>query len=89
MTNSESERKNLEKLVQDIPVISLDVPVPERPCTKKRAYKARKKAKAHIEPRTSNGQTYYWYRRGTDKPIYLGSAETILKAVTGQKEVRK
>jgi len=38
-------------------------------------------ADPHIEGRKIKGRTYYYYRRGADTPMYLGSADTILKAV--------
>jgi len=38
-------------------------------------------AEAHIESCLSGGRRYYRYRRGTEKPIHLGTADAILRAV--------
>lgn len=44
----------------------------------KRIYRV---ADPHIQQRKVKGRTFYTYRRGTDKEIYLGSADYILAAV--------
>lgn len=46
-----------------------------------------KRKKGVIETRVTNGQTYYYYRRGTDKPVYLGTAEKIYE--TMQNSIRR
>jgi len=83
MIYTDSEIKELEKLVNDIPLISLDVPVPKTRLTKRQP---RKRAEAHIRAHTSKGREYYYYIRGTDKEIYLGNADSILEAVKGRKK---
>lgn len=50
--------------------------------------KKRNLAKAHLQGRMRNGIVYYYYRRGTDKEIYLGSAETILSMVREYRECK-
>jgi len=35
----------------------------------------------HLRPHQVKGRTYYYYCRGTDKEIYLGTADHILEAV--------
>lgn len=54
--------------------------------TKKRAYRKSRTAQSHIRPHKVKGRTYYSYVRGTDKEIYLGDADTILKAVQAVKK---
>jgi hypothetical protein len=78
MTETKAKDSDLEKLVQDTPIVSLDIPVSKTPRTKKRI---RRIADPHLEGRKINGSLYYYYRRGIDKPIYLGSADAILRAV--------
>ena len=53
--------------------------------TKKRAYRKRRTAEAHIRPHKVKNRTYYSYVRGSDKEIYLGDADAILKAVRAMK----
>lgn len=50
------------------------------PNSKTRSTKSRGRplAVAHLRPHTSNGKIYYYYCRGRDPEIYLGSADTIL-----------
>ncbi|OGO00986.1 MAG: hypothetical protein A2Y58_03175 [Chloroflexi bacterium RBG_13_51_52] len=67
-----------QKLVQDEPLGTNDLPALVAACNKKRI---RRIAEPHIESYTSNGQQYYRYRRGSDQPIYLGTAESILAAI--------
>ena len=74
-----------EKLVQDIPLVSLSVPLPKTPCTKKRI---RRIAEPHLEGRKQKGHVYYYYRRGIDPPIYLGDADLILIKVKGNYPLR-
>jgi len=82
MTNTEAKEKELEKLVEDIPLVSYDMPVPKTPSTKKHSQKT---AQPTIRSHMVKGRPYYYYCRGTDKEIYLGSARGILKAVKGKK----
>lgn len=42
-------------------------------------------AEPHIEHKKNKGKLYYYYRRGTDRKIYLGTADDILKAVQSTK----
>lgn len=46
---------------------------------KSKGLRKAKRAKGVIESHITNGIVYYYYRRGTAPPIYLGSAEKILK----------
>lgn len=39
------------------------------------------RAKGHIEERQIGKGKFYYYRRGIDKPVYLGTAEYILEKV--------
>ena len=86
MTISKAKNIDIEKLVEDIPLSSLDVTVPKIPPTKKRAYRIRRIAEPHIRGHKVKGRTYYTYCRGTDQEIYLGSANAILKAVHNAKQ---
>lgn len=82
MTEIKAKNEDLEKLVKDMPLASLDMPLSEMNPTKKRAYKVRRLAEPHLREHRVKGKVYYTYCRGTDKEIYLGSAESILKVVT-------
>lgn len=75
---SEAKNKKVKKVSQDVPLLRRDKTTPGQP--------VRKPARAHIQQHTKNGAFYYTYRRGTDKEIYLGTAEAILKAVKGQEK---
>ena len=76
MENNETTGSNEKKLVQNTPAITL-----ERVKIKARVAR-RTKLRGQIRPHAVNGKIYYSYRRGTDKEIYLGSAENILQAMT-------
>lgn len=78
---SDSDIEGLEKLVDDIPLVSLDIPLPKRRSTKRQS---RKRAEPHLRAHKVKGRDYYYYVRGTDKEIYLGDADSILKAVKGK-----
>ena len=80
MTMTKAENIELEKLVEDIPPASLDIPIPRTGLTKKRT---RKLAAPHLRPHNVRGHVYYYYCRGADKEIYLGDADAILRAVKG------
>lgn len=80
MEIAKAEKENIEKLVEEIPPASLDVPLPQRRSTKKRV---RRIAEPHIRAHQVKGHVYYTYCRGTDKEIYLGDADAILKAMKG------
>ena len=69
------------KLVEDMPLTSLGMPAPKPTLTKKRI---RRIAEPHIRSHKVYGYIYYYYVRGEDQEIYLGSADSILKAVTGR-----
>ena len=85
---NEANNIDIEKLVDNIPLVSLDVPVPQKPLTKKRS-RIRRIADPHIRGHQVKGKTYYFFCRGVDKEIYLGDAVTILKAVKGIGRPRK
>jgi hypothetical protein len=80
MVMSKAKDTTPEKLVEDIPLVSLDIPVPKIPLTKKRS-RVRRFAEPHIRGHHVKGRVYYTYCRGTDREIYLGDADAILKAV--------
>lgn len=46
-----------------------------------RGYTMLPRAAPHIRKHEVKGRVYYCYVRGTDREIYLGSADIILKAV--------
>lgn len=72
------EKPGGQKLVQDTSPPSYgDIPSIS-PCTKKRV---RRVADPHLEARKINGHVYYYYRRGVDTPVYLGTADSILEVV--------
>lgn len=71
----EAKNKKAKKVSQDGLSIRREKRPPGQP--------VRKLARGHIQQHTKNGVFYYTYRRGTDKEIYLGTAEAILKAVKG------
>lgn len=71
MENITSDDLDIEKLLKKIP-------------KRRRGRAGRKKGLTTAAPvievyKIIRGKKYYWYRRGTDPPIYLGSAEKILK----------
>ena len=80
MTMFEAKDTTLEKLVEDTPLVSLDIPVPKTPLTKKHS-RIRRIAYPHIRGHQVKGHVYYFYVRGTDKEVYLGDADSILRAV--------
>lgn len=65
-------------LVQDDPLGTSDLPAIVKARNKKRI---RRMADPHIESYKVGNLTYYRYRRGEDRPIYLGTADGILRAV--------
>jgi hypothetical protein len=71
-----------KKLVDLIPPASLNGPEMGKEPTKKRGY--RKKAPGRLRPHTVNGKVYYYFCRGRDKEIYLGSADRILMAMRSE-----
>jgi len=71
-------KPDIEKLVEEIPLISYDIAVPKTPPTKKRI---RRIADPHIRGKKVKGHVYYYYCRGIDKEKYLGDADAILRAV--------
>lgn len=80
MVNATNEIAEPEKLVNNDPLSLRNIIMAEKPPTKKRI---RRIAEPHLRPHTVKGRTYYTYCRGTDREIYLGSADAILKAVKG------
>jgi len=81
MTQIEAGEKDVDKLVQVPDPLSLEDVTSKKSSNKKRI---RRIADPHIESYKSGGSVYYRYRRGEDEPIYLGSATSILKAMTGR-----
>jgi len=79
MTEFERELEKIEKLVEEIPGTTLAIPVPKTRSTKRNT---RKLAEPHLRAHKVKGKTYYSYCRGSDKEIYLGSAEVILRIMT-------
>jgi hypothetical protein len=67
-------------LVQDPDPLSFGDMVTKTSSTKKRI---RRVAEPHIEKRRVHGRDYYYFRRGIDAPVYLGTAERILWCVRG------
>ena len=84
MTMTKAENIELEKLVEDIPPASLDIPIPRTGLTKKRTRQlAPPRIREHVIEKKGRKYYYYCYCRGTDKEIYLGDADAILRAVKG------
>ena len=81
MTTIKANNNELKKLVNDIPLFTPDKQVSKKHSTKKRI---RRIAEPHIRAHQVKGRQYYSYIRGEDKEIYLGTAESILKAVRNQ-----
>ena len=81
MVHGKAKDIDVEKLVNDTPLVSLDIPLPERTLTKKRIYRIRRIAEPHIRAHMSKGRPYYYYLRGKDKEEYLGDADYILSLV--------
>lgn len=74
MANIETDNNEPQKCLQEWPIIKRKGSPSRKPVSKLKP--------AHIQKYTRpNGMVFYCYRRGVDKPIYLGTAETILKAV--------
>lgn len=71
-------KEDLEKVVENIPLGRRGQGAPKE---------ARlKRAKPYIRGHLIMGRIYYYYCRGADKEIYLGSADAILKAVKRGRE---
>lgn len=79
MDKTKRETTGGKKLVELAPVSSLR-PAPKPKGLTKKRYHAEPEIRAHVV----NGKRYYFYRRGTDKEIYLGSARHILRMVKGE-----
>lgn len=84
MITGKAETGDLEKLVEDMPLDSLDIPIPKIPPTKKRI---RRIALPRVREHKVKGRYFYTYCRGIDREIYLGTADAILRAVKGVKNV--
>jgi len=82
MTEPKANKEDQEKLVEVIPPVSLDAPLPSRGLTNR---KTRRIAEPHLRAHKVKGRLYYYYCRGIDPEIYLGDADTILLAVKGSK----
>jgi hypothetical protein len=81
MEDNKATTTDRKILVEDMPLASLGMPVIQKTATKKRI---RRIAEPHIRSHKVYGYIYYYYVRGEDQEIYLGSADSILKAVTGR-----
>ena len=81
MAENTSDIAELEKLVNSIPLATREPGVEKLASSNKRSYRKRKIAPAHIRAKLIKDRTYYYYCRGIDKEVYLGSADLILKAV--------
>ena len=82
MGNSKAKMNNTEKLVDVKPPTTPDLTIPKIPRLTK---KIRRVAEPHIRGHKVKGRNYYYYVRGTDPEIYLGDADTILRAVRESK----
>ena len=82
MVNSKAKITADEKLVDVSPPATPDIPIPKLPRLTK---KIRRVAEPHIRGHKVKGRNYYYYVRGTDPEIYLGDADTILRAVRESK----
>lgn len=78
MVEIKAKQSGVEEMVQVNPIYSFGLLPRKEPRTKKRI---RRIAEPHLEARRVNGKVYYRYRRGIDKPIYLGDADKVLTAV--------
>ena len=82
MTNGRLETRKGEKLVQQKPSLSLDM-LPVR-TDRTNSTLGRPPAAPYLKVHVVKGKNYYSYCHGSRKQIYLGSADKILKAVTGK-----
>jgi len=80
MTTTKANNKEREKLVNNIPPDSLEVRIPEKGLTNR---PIRRITVPYLRAHKVKGRLYYTYCRGTDKEIYLGDADSILRAVKG------
>ena len=71
-------RSNQEKLVENRTRLSYGATSHKKTSTNKRV---RKQAEPHIRAHKVKGRLYYYYVRGTDPEIYLGTADIILEAM--------
>ena len=78
MNDNTHDNKKGEKLLQDKQPFSYGTTPRKKSCNNKKITRV---ADPHIEGRKVKGKTYYYYRRGTDAPEYLGTADTILRSV--------
>ena len=81
MAELEAKLAELEKLVENTSGVTLeitDMPTAPRNMTKKQL---RRIAGPRIRAHKVKGRQYYYYVRGTDKEIYLGSADSILRQI--------
>lgn len=78
MTTSKAEKEDRKKLVDNDSLSVAGLMAQARGPTKKRIWRT---ADPHIRRHLVKGRTYYTYCRGTDREIYLGDADDILRAV--------
>ena len=81
--------KQLDILLRDGPKLSYGTKGNKSTHSKK---PIRRIAEPHLQSRVVNGKVYYYYRRGDDPMIHLGTADAILSAIKTDralKEIRK
>lgn len=82
----EAGKQNNKKLVENTPDTSFEVAINRDEFAELTNRKLRRMAEPHLRPHKVKGRVYYTYVRGTDKEIYLGDANAILRAVRAFKE---
>ena len=87
MDGDSRKKSDLIKLVDILGEMSLDLPVimgrGPAPTNQQAQKRITRVTEPHLRPHKVKGKLYYHYCRGTDPEIYLGSADSILKAVKG------
>lgn len=78
MVDTKAKDPAVGLLLQDRVPFSYGTSPHKKGCNKSRV---RRIAEPHLEPRRVHGRVYWYYRRGVDPPVYLGTADAILKAV--------
>lgn len=79
MKGIKANKGDSEKVSQKEDLLSLEN-LPARPYLKKLT----NSKWPYLRPHDVKGRLYYSYCRGSEKEIYLGSADAILKAVKGK-----
>lgn len=78
MVQVEANENQDENLVDELSLDRLPSKGPKRG-------RLKRVVEPHLRPHKSNGKLYYYYCRGAYQEIYLGDADTILKAVRAYK----